>query len=102
MTSKVNIVLGHCKVNFDVFGGSIRWRTAGGRQLEWETAAVMFPAAASVEALTPGGASPVIVKSAARNLDVKVMADITATVASSKDVAGTVHGPEVSSQKVKG
>ena len=82
------------------------------------TTAVILPAATSVEAPciqvddlvsvcddagpdAPDGVSPVMVKSATRNLDVKVMADITATMASSENVAVTGRGPKVSSQQAK-
>ena len=82
------------------------------------TKAIIIPAATSVEAPytptddlesvsddvgpdTPDGVSPVMVKSATRNLDVKVLADITATMSSSENVAETLYGPGVSSQKGK-
>ena len=73
------------------------------------TTAVILPAATSAEApCTPvddlesvSGVSPVLVRSATRNLDVKVMADITATMASSENVAVTGRGPKVSSQQAK-
>ena len=42
-----------------------------------------------------------MVKSASRYFHVEVLVDITATVASSENVSGTKHGPEVTSQEEK-